>query len=101
MQISQQGDQGQSFGADDKLFSFALDVTIVNQTFDDLRARRWSAEAAFAHRLAQLFVLDQFSASSMAESKVASVNRAGGFVSFSLTSTASTLADSLGATATI
>jgi len=37
----------------------------------------------------------------MAESKVASVNRAGGFVSFSLTSTASTLADSLGATGTI
>ncbi len=42
-----------------KLAAVANHVLLVDQTFDDCRARRRRAEAFLAHRLAQFVVLDQ------------------------------------------
>jgi hypothetical protein len=51
-----------------------------DQAFDDLGAGCRRAEAFFAHRFAQLVVLDQFAAPSIADSSVASEKSGGGRV---------------------
>ena len=45
---------------DDEVASLTVDVAVEEQSFDDLRARRRSAEAALAHRLAKFLVFDEF-----------------------------------------
>ncbi len=56
-QAFQQGDQREGLGAGDQLAAFAVDVLLGDQAFDDLRAGRWRAEAAFGHRRTQFLVV--------------------------------------------
>ena len=55
----QQRHQRKCFRRRDQLLAFAMDVALLDQALDDLRARRRRAEPLLAHCLAQLLVLDQ------------------------------------------
>ena len=53
-------DQRKSLLRDDEVTALAVEVTIEEQSFDDLRAGGGSAETALAHRLAEFLVFDEF-----------------------------------------
>jgi hypothetical protein len=60
-------------GRGDQLAALAHHVLLEDEAFDDGRPRGRRAEALLLHRLAQLVVVDELAAPSIADSSVASV----------------------------
>jgi len=79
--MPRKGDQRQTFGGRNQFAALTMNVTVVNQAFDNCRARGRRAETFLAHGFTQFLVFTSLPAPSIAESSVASVKRAR-FVSF-------------------
>ncbi len=54
------GDEGEALLGDDEVFALAEDVGLGDEAFDDRGAGGGSAQAAFAHGIAEVFVIDEF-----------------------------------------
>ena len=63
MDVAEQGDERDAFCCRVQVASLAEDIAFGEEAFDDLGAGGGCAEAAFAHRLAQVFILDELSCS--------------------------------------